>query len=63
MFIDTFEVHVYNRSATYTRLEKLFGLKTELNDDDEEYDDEEAGKNEHATHDKGESPDSGKKIR
>ncbi len=26
MYLDTFELHVYNRSEVYTRLEKLFGL-------------------------------------
>jgi len=29
-FIDGFEVHVYNRSGTYSRLERLFGLGPEI---------------------------------
>ncbi|XP_052791422.1 bridge-like lipid transfer protein family member 1 isoform X3 [Mya arenaria] len=37
-FIDSFEVHVYNRSATYARLERLFGLSTQLPCADDEAD-------------------------
>lgn len=60
--IENFEVHVYNRSATYLRLEKLFGLSTEINNDDEE-EDEEDNKNGENTDDKPESPENGKKTR
>ena len=35
-FIDIFEFHIYNRSRTYDKLEKLFGLKTNLGDDDDD---------------------------
>ncbi|XP_053399583.1 bridge-like lipid transfer protein family member 1 isoform X2 [Mercenaria mercenaria] len=63
-FIETFEVHVYNRSATYSRLEKLFGLSTELNsEEDEEEEEEEDNKNIETTDDKPGSPDNGKKSR
>ena len=33
-FIDGLEVHVYNRSATYDQLEKLFGLNTRIDTDE-----------------------------
>ena len=39
-FIDIFEFHIYNRSRTYDRLEKLFGLKISLDDDDGDDDDD-----------------------
>jgi hypothetical protein len=28
--LDTFEMHVYNRSSTYARLEELFGLERKI---------------------------------
>jgi hypothetical protein len=62
-FIENFEVHVYNRSATYLRLEKLFGLSTEINHDEDEEEDEEDNKNVETPEDKQESTDNGKKNR
>lgn len=35
-FIDGLEVHMYNKSATYGRLEKLFGLTTGGDQDETE---------------------------
>ena len=29
--LDTFELHVYNRSTTYAKLEELFGLDRKIN--------------------------------
>ena len=44
MFVDGLEVHIYNRSSTYNRLEKLFGLRTGVIDEDDD-EEEEEGKN------------------
>ena len=30
LFVDQLEFHVYNRSAKYAQLEKLFGLKPKI---------------------------------
>jgi hypothetical protein len=36
VFIDSCELHVYNRSQLYANLEKLFGLEQQLLGEDEE---------------------------
>lgn len=36
MFLDGFQIHVYNKVGTYDRLDKLFGSTANLNDPVEE---------------------------
>ena len=36
IYLDTFEFHVFNRSGTYSRLEKMFGIDELINPPDPE---------------------------
>ena len=36
IYLDTFEFHVFNRSDTYSRLEKMFGIDELINPPDPE---------------------------